>query len=406
MNPQRKMMLAVFALALVIRLAVIAVLLPQMKPDWDQDDYRALARSLAAGKGFVALDHNSGRELPNVVRTPVYPLVLAGLMKTCGDRLGWLLAANCLLGAATCVLTVLLARRWLPLPGAALAGFLVAIDPNSVMRCADVRTETLFTLLLVAGAWVLLRREAGGGGWFAGGLLWSLAALCRPIAVWLWLLVVAGSLLGRIKPRLAVIFLAGFFPLLGVWAARNAALTGHWFVSTVAIHNLRLYRAAGVEAQLSGDEFGRVQRHILASTGDVQYFMDRASFDQILRSFQSDSEKILLSAPLLAVWQVVVGWAKVLFGPGARALYSAMRQPPPTARVWPAVYAAALVCLVLCGVCGAVRLGPDGVWLAVLVVYFVVLAGGPESNSRFRLPITPMLAILAVAGVTTSRRTE
>jgi hypothetical protein len=59
-------------------------------------------------------------------------------------------------------------------------------------------------------------------------------------------LVLAGSLLGRIKPRLAVIFLAGFFPLLGVWAVRNEALTGHWFVSTIAIHNLRLYRAAGV----------------------------------------------------------------------------------------------------------------------------------------------------------------
>jgi hypothetical protein len=31
-------------------------------------------------------------------------------------------------------------------------------------------------------------------------------------------------------------------------------------------------------------------------------------------------------------------------------------------------------------------------------VYFVALAGGPVSYSRYRVPITPLLAVLAVAG--------
>ena len=52
---------------------------------YDRDYYRALARSLAAGKGYVASDE-TGRELPHVGQTPVYPLFLAGLMKVGGPH--------------------------------------------------------------------------------------------------------------------------------------------------------------------------------------------------------------------------------------------------------------------------------------------------------------------------------
>ncbi|MCX7915627.1 MAG: hypothetical protein N3A53_04920 [Verrucomicrobiae bacterium] len=48
---------------------------------------------------------------------------------------------------------------------------------------------------------------------------------------------------------------------------------------------------------------------------------------------------------------------------------------------------------------GVLRLRRDSVLLAALVIYFVTLAGGANANSRFRVPVVPMLAILAVAGV-------
>jgi len=56
-----------------------------------------------------------------------------------------------------------------------VAGLIVALDPNCVTRGVDLRTETLFTLLLIAGVCVLAWQRQQPWGWFWAGLLWSLA---------------------------------------------------------------------------------------------------------------------------------------------------------------------------------------------------------------------------------------
>ena len=59
----------------------------KLRSDVDPDSYRSLARNFAEGKGFVAVAPD-GHELPNVARTPAYPLFLAGLIGVGGDRSG------------------------------------------------------------------------------------------------------------------------------------------------------------------------------------------------------------------------------------------------------------------------------------------------------------------------------
>ncbi|MCX7915629.1 MAG: hypothetical protein N3A53_04930 [Verrucomicrobiae bacterium] len=86
--------------ALVIRFLALGMTLPHLKPDTDLDYYRSLARSMARGEGFTV------GGVPNVARTPVYPLFLAGLIQIRGDRLAVFLTAQCILGALTCGLTV------------------------------------------------------------------------------------------------------------------------------------------------------------------------------------------------------------------------------------------------------------------------------------------------------------
>src|SRR5258708_37063753 len=104
--------LVVFIGALLVRLSVVALLLPQLRPDQNPDFYRELGRNVALGKGFVAAAPD-GRELPDINRPPGYPVFLAGLMLVAGDRLSVLLVANCVLAAIGCTLTVVLASRWL-----------------------------------------------------------------------------------------------------------------------------------------------------------------------------------------------------------------------------------------------------------------------------------------------------
>lgn len=399
----RVTVLIVFVVALAIRLVALAGYLPKLKTDADLDSYRSLARSLVAGKGFVApaLD---GRELPSVSRTPVYPIFLAALMHLGGDRLGVFLAVQCVLGAVTCALTALVAARSLSSRAAGIAGLLVAIDPNSVVRCVDLRTETLFTLLLVAGACVFAWRAERFWAWLVCGTLWSLAALTRPIAVWLWVVAAAVGVAQHLHFRHWVAFLIGYLVLLGVWGMRNHALTGHYFVSTIATYNALMYRAAGVEAAVSGASLEAVQKEFRERYGDVQFYDNRERFEQTLRTYKRVTVEKLSSAPVTVVRQTAVGWGKLLLGPGARALDNALREPKPAARWWPPIYTVALAGAVLLSVVGARRLGREAILPAALVLYFVVLAGGPESNSRFRVPITPTLAILAVAGCVERRK--
>jgi len=391
----------VFTYALALRLLVVFGTLPKLQAGVDLDSYRSLARSVVAGKGFVA-PSPAGPERPNVARTPVYPLFLAGLIHLGGDRLSLFLAAQCLLGALTAALTTVLATRWCRPHISLLAGLLVAVDPNSVLRCADLRTETLFTLLLLSGACVVAWWPGGKSGWLVAGILWSVAALTRPIGIWIWVIAVVVIGMNRVSWRdrlLAMaMFLLGFCPLLGIWVERNYSLTGRRFVSTISTYNLLMYRAAGVDAQLHHRQLEDAQRDFRARYGDIQFVEDESRFQQSLAACQRAAFDTLRSSPLVLARQTVIGWGMLLIGPGAHALDYSLGQSKPASKFWSALYSLVLLTIIVLAGVGARRLGREAILLVCLIGYFVILAGGPEANSRFRVPVTPLLAVLAVAG--------
>jgi len=384
----------IFVGALVVRLMTMAYFLPKFKSDVDLDFYHSIARNLAAGNGYVATGP-TGRELPDVGRVPVYPLFLAGLIRLGGDRLGWLLAVQCVLGAATCGLTVRLAQRWLPAAGATFAGALMALDPNAVVRCSDLRADTLFAFLLVLVVLLATRLEAWS--WLLAGLTCAVAVLCRPIASWAWLVVFGAGWKQRVPWRSLALFVAAFLPLLALWAGRNAAVTGRWFVSTSANTSLEYnWIVAADERSLGLDA---AVRKVARELGDLEFFQDRESFEKSLQAVRHRARELVRTEPGFVAKQAMLGWGGVLTGPGARGLQNSFQAPTPTARWWPPVYWAVLAVMTVLAVVGAVRLG----WSAALVwglgLYFVVLVGGPSGSSRFRLPIAPFLAVLTVASV-------
>ncbi len=401
MSATAKTSTAIFVVALALRLITLACVLPTLRSDVDPDSYRSLARNFAEGKGFVAVAPD-GHELPNVARTPAYPLFLAGLIGVGGDRLGLFLMVQCALGALTCVLTFRLAARWLRPWLSTLAGLLVAVDPNSVLRCADLRTETLFTLLLVCAACVMVWRADKGWGWFATGFLWSLAALTRPIAVWIWVVAFVVIFVERVPWRNRIVFLAaflaGFVPLIAVWASRNHAVTGRYFLSSISTYNL-MFRAGAIEAEVQGRKVEDVEQEFQQQYGDIQFVESRERFEQSFETYKTSAVRAFTRSPRIAFKQALLGWGKLLFGPGAHALDNARNQAGPVATRWSLVYVLALIVVVSLSVVGAWRLGREAIVPVMLTLYFVGLAGGPESNSRFRVPVTPLLAVLAVAGI-------
>ncbi len=397
MSHRAKMCLVVFGVAVVARLICLAYWMPKLNPDVDMDSYRSLARNVVAGKGFVA-PGPEGREMPDVGRTPLYPLFLASLIKLGGDRLGVFLTVQCVLWGIISWLTILLATRWLTWNHATIAGLLVALDPNAVMRGLDLRTETLFTLLLLGGACILAWRSERPWDWLWAGLLWSLASLCRPIASWLWIVALILTIVWHRRAACFTMFLVGFLPLIGIWVARNAALSGKCFFSSNSADYLLLSWAAGVDADQKGIDIVSAQDELKHRVGTVEFFDDRESFVHRLENSSRMSRRIVLSASLIALKEAVLGCGKLLLGPGQRTLEPSLLKPEPPSRWWPPLYSLALLVVIVLGMIGIWKMGRSALLPGILLLYFVALAASPVTYSRYRVPITPLLAVLAVAG--------
>lgn len=211
----------------------------------DRDDYVAVARHYA-DEGFW----NPFVGIPNSYRPPLFPLVVAAILKAGGGSavLGLLQLA---LGTATVALTWHIGRRlglgWL----SAVAAGLVALDPLLIEYTTFPMTETLFTFLvalLVAVAtpngskpvnqsqtqWPTLLRAAEIGAVFGA------CALCRP-TIWpvvglaaFWLLWRSRRTRGRGRELLwaGTVASLALAAVVSPWVLRNWKLLGSPVLTT------------------------------------------------------------------------------------------------------------------------------------------------------------------------------
>jgi hypothetical protein len=392
----------VFSIALAVRLVVVALVLPELKSDSNPDYYRELGRNILAGKGFVAVAP-SGITLPNLDRVPGYPAFLAGMMVLAGDRLVVLLAANCILAALICVLVTMWASRWLSTGASFAAGLICALEPNSALRCAMPMTEQLFTLVLVGGACLLSWHPTKRWVWLAAGLCWGVAALTRPIGLWLWVVVLVAAFACSHSVRrgavLFALFLSVFLPLTGCWMIRNYRVTGHWFYSTSSIYYRVVMWAGRMEARRTGDPLEIVHKRLLARTGEIQFYEGPSQIAKMLHEQGSVMKESCWSSPMIFLAESVKGLGATLFGPGRQTLHSMLIHPSIPSRWWPVVYSSFLVVFVIAAIAGAAICWRRLWFVVLLAFYFIVLSTGPIGHSRLRYPMIPMFAILAVAGL-------
>lgn len=388
-------MVGVFALALVLRWGATAWFLPQFKPDLNLDQYRSLARTLASGEGFICGGEAAGS--PYIRRTPGYSFYLAGLILLFGDRLDIFLYSQGILGALSAALSIPLARRWLSWRPSILVGVLVALDPQSILRCADLRSDTLFTVLFLCGLLHLVWREDRASAWLFCGVWWGAATLCRPISMFLWGPALLYALLRRLGWRSPILFVVGFASLTLPWMARNAYHTGHFFLGMIGEENLLAYRAAGVLARQGGREFDEVRDEIYSRYGSFACFQGREEFEKKREAYRAEARRILLGSPGVVFRQFLEGIGRILVGPGLNAFDSSLKNPRPFSGIWPMIYVGVMGVVCLFAAFGAYLLRWKGYWPVILILYFTLLAAGPEGSSRFRLPITPLMVVLALS---------
>jgi hypothetical protein len=228
---------ALFLLAFALRAVAVVqyeARHPQAEaPVIDERAYDAWAREIAAGDWL-------GDEV--FFQEPLYPYAMAVVYRALGPDRTALRLVQCALGAATCVLAGLLARRLFGALEGWLAGGILAVHGPLVWFPALLLKENLFVPLLTALALTLVVARRARG-FFLVGLLAGLGALLRGnllvllpvLAVWPFLRrVVMRQTEERAARavRSSAAVLAGVVLCLAPVALRNRAVGGELVLST------------------------------------------------------------------------------------------------------------------------------------------------------------------------------
>lgn len=426
----------------------------------DSVDYLDRARALLT-LGSYAPSPDRPDEA-DIVRTPGYPVLLAATEAVAGPRPWAHSIVGALLATGTALALLHGFEGLLGERAACWAATLLCLDPGSFARSLDVLSETLCTLLLVLGLLAIASATRSGrvpaATTFLAGLALAAAVLVRPILVYLPLVLTPGlALLARRRgaTRAAALAVAGTFLLpaaflVGGWVVRNGVRSGAYVLTPVAGHQLLHRRAASVVAHATGRPLGRVQEEMgileafyrwRGPSAEAELFgtrkyaevfprtaslstpeLDRRWTREAMRIFREHpfrtGQMLAEGAGLLLLFPppplLAVRWGLLQPSPELVRSYSDLDIPDLAARLFTeapviclvsALSMAQLLALYALAVRGGRALVPGGsrstaALLAVAALYLVVVSASTDaSHDRFRVPLMPIVCLLAGAGL-------
>lgn len=169
---RKRWLLVIIGVALAVRLAYALVAPPP--PISDEMHYDVLARSLAAGGGYV-------EDGVATAYWPVgYPALIAAFYVAFGFHYLPIIIFQCVLGAATAALTWRLASLFLNESSARAAGLIVAVLPSQVAYAARLFPAVIFGFVVVVASYVIIKygRTVAAAG---AGFLTGAGALAAPV---------------------------------------------------------------------------------------------------------------------------------------------------------------------------------------------------------------------------------
>lgn len=370
---------------------------------------------------------------PELDRTPGYPLFLALTSQS-----GFVLSALVQL-ALSIVIIWLIARIASSLFAAhphrhhvaRLAAWLMVFEPLSLAYSIKLYPETLFLFFFLLSLHQLTRFLTRRHLLHLALATISLAAATytKPVTLYLPLfLAIALTIHLRRTPRLRwqapLLLLTLSLALLAPWQLRNQHTASFNGFTSVQQKNLYFFQAAGVLSHTEHRPFTDVQR-------DLGYFDDSAATQNPdrLNSQTRDATRILLAHPLTAAYLQLKGSTIVALTPGVADLFALLGANPfseplrlPAQNPASAAYQFALtnpIHALIMALCAAFLLwlytyafltlrSPQlarsyKLSLFLIAAYFLLISGGSQAVARYRLPIMPILCILA-AGTAAGRR--
>jgi 4-amino-4-deoxy-L-arabinose transferase-like glycosyltransferase len=372
---------AIGALAIALRLAYVLAAGKESLSWGDEFAYDALARSLAAGHGFV-----SAGGAPTLFRAPLYPLLLAGVYAAFGHSTLAAVIVQAVIGGLAAPLLVLLGRQLTRSDGMAnLAGLMFACHPLLIFATGLLYSETVYLTILLIFTLMCLRMAKGRGsvGWALGcGAILGLSALLRPnmllfpvaLFAWLWISLRRLDRAFLLSAALVLAMAAVILP----WTWRNYRVSGA-FVPVSANSGLNLWQGNHPEADGAAYPFDQVDP--LPGTSEVE--RDAVYRSWALEEIRSDPGRILALIPR----KVVKFFAPLETSNRGRVMLSL---GPVVTAAWTAFLLIACLGFLL-----TVRRSSDWILVALLILYPLAVAMIFYGATRYGMVVYPYLFLLA-----------
>ena len=433
----------VFLLALLVRLINLAFLTGNQSffAETDAFAYWKLGAGLARPESFWST------LLAETDRMPLYPLLLGGIRHIFGDDPRMVAILQAVIDAGTCALIAALGALISPLVGL-IAGILAALSVTLIVFSTQILTETaslfFFTLMLLAGARFL--RHPTNALAIIAGLAGGIASATRPAVAPLLAAAVPLVLVIALMQRrgfaaalaAALLFAVGAAAPIAPVLLRNVIHYGSFSLTTQTGHHLADWivplvteRADGTPYQKTVDRMEalyaqRAQTTLCAPrklecsaehdlNGQTNPFQRAAVKSEVAREAMA---RLPLSAYAKAWLEgMVVNLASpaLLIDPRVRALPKPSFYNTPGASLWektraylfddPAAYQVLLIVglvamlpILMLEAAGFVMLARTLPWAAVFaggVLAYFLLLNGPVATPKYRLPMEPVLIVLA-----------
>ncbi len=435
-----KKLLWIIVLAFLIRvvLPVVSYKISRNKDIFYAPDSRVyvdLAKELMQTGNFARGDK------PEVKRTPGYPVFLtSGIFF--GELEGIVIFLQILLSCITVFLVYEIVLRIFNESSCALLGaILYSLEPLSIVFSSIILTETLFTFLITAFLFFIIRyiQDQKFGDLVISAFLLSVSIYVRPASYYLVIPVsLFIAIIGYYKRIIFKKFIsqtATFFLicvlLLGIWHIRNLKVSGYSGFSAIDAVYLYFYNGAAIEARKDNRPYNQVQKE--RGYGKLEaYFLrhpEQTSWSESERLRFMKREGLKEIRENLDVYMPVhlKGIIRVIFDPGGvyylkllslypkqggvlgmildRGLFATVKD---LIKNYPLLFWINLILGILLvfqlifalSVLFYKNSGQTAILFIIgIIVYFLLVSGGPNSIARLRHPIMPVICILASFGM-------
>lgn len=377
--------------------------------------------------------------IPDLQRTPLFPLIIAGLYLLKSRDPLIVLLFNHFVFVLTCFVLLWICRRFFSWHLGPLVLGIWTFDISAILAGNTMMAEIVFAWLFLLTLGFLLAYLKGLGFWWLAGCaaLLGLLTLTKPAGAY-FPLFIAGiillpsvwSRLGKIKLALHVgCFLLIYLVILSPWLIRNYVSAGIVTISSMQEHQLLYYHAALVESEKRHMTLREAQIAIASSISDSMSgtLNERVTEDALRRrrdeallilkqywpTYVALTAKGMLMTMLdpnrhfiskMLTRQSGDGMWQIMAKEGSGGLLKVMWSQPLSvllATMYSFVWAVALTLLAGIGLGLGLRSKKNRIVVAIVGLWVVMCLGtvGPAPGARFRVMFLPELSILAGVGI-------